>query len=71
MTTAMPFTLNAPRPQALVPGSGRKGEPKALRSSPEELKVCVEHAATFTWQRMAGQVRSLIEDCVKGRTARS
>jgi glycosyltransferase involved in cell wall biosynthesis len=45
--------------------------PKALRSSPEELKVCVEHAATFTWQRMAGQVRSLIEDCVKGRTARS
>ena len=32
--------------------------PKALQSTPEELKRCVEHAATFTWQRMAGQVRS-------------
>lgn len=45
--------------------------PKALQSTPEELKRCVEHAATFTWQRMAGQVRSLLEDCLEDRTARS
>lgn len=46
MTTAMPFTLNAPRPQALVPGSGRKGEPKALRSS-------LTRAATFACPHMS------------------
>lgn len=38
--------------------------PQALRSTPEELQRCVEHAATFTWGRMAGQVRSLLEDCL-------
>jgi glycosyltransferase involved in cell wall biosynthesis len=38
--------------------------PTALQSTPEELERCVEHAATFTWQRMAGRLRSLLEDCV-------
>lgn len=33
MTTAMPVSASVPRPQGLIPGSGRQGEPKALRSS--------------------------------------
>ena len=38
--------------------------PEALQS---ELKRSVEHAATFTWPRMAGHVRSLLEDCLEKR----
>jgi glycosyltransferase involved in cell wall biosynthesis len=38
--------------------------PEALQSTPEELKRGVDHAATFTWRRMAGQVRSLLQDCL-------
>lgn len=33
MTTAMPVSASVPRPQGLIPGSARQGEPKALRSS--------------------------------------
>ena len=35
--------------------------PRALQSTPEEVKRCVEHATKFTWRRMAGEMRSLLD----------
>jgi glycosyltransferase involved in cell wall biosynthesis len=35
--------------------------PRALLSTPDEVKRCLEHATKFTWRRMAGDVRSLLD----------
>jgi glycosyltransferase involved in cell wall biosynthesis len=38
--------------------------PKALQSTPEDLKKCIEHAAKFTWRRMASDMRSMLADSI-------
>jgi glycosyltransferase involved in cell wall biosynthesis len=35
--------------------------PRALQSTSEDVKRCLEHATKFSWRRMAGDMRSLLD----------